>query len=130
MRWQESDQLGERPARQSEAEILKDVAKAAAKLGYRLSRNNLGQYFKDGYFIRYGCFNPGGGDLIGWRTVTITPDMVGRRVAQFVSVECKTAKGRQSPKQAQFAYEVAKAGGVAILARSVDDLLGTSPHVT
>jgi hypothetical protein len=36
-------------------------------------------------------------DLIGWRSITITPDMVGTTVAIFASIEVKTPTGRVSP---------------------------------
>lgn len=35
--------------------------------------------------VRAGLEVPGSSDLIGWHTVTITPDMVGKRVAIFFS---------------------------------------------
>ena len=50
-------------------------------------------------------------------------DIIGvlpKGVALFV--ECKSAKGRQSPEQKQFQAEVEAAGAVYILARSVRDL--------
>lgn len=68
----------------------------------------------------------GSGDGIGWRTVTITPEMVGREMAQFVSVETKTASGRVREEQELWARNVAQAGGCAVIARSavqaVDEL--------
>lgn len=65
----------------------------------------------------------GSGDGIGWRTVTITPDMVGKQFAQFVSLETKTSAGRIRPEQATWAKNVTESGGVAIIARSPDDLI-------
>ncbi len=38
--------------------------------------------------ITYGL-RKGSSDLPGWRTVKITPDMVGERIAQFCAVECR-----------------------------------------
>lgn len=89
----------------------------------RAFRNNVGG-FKDpatGRFIRYGLF-VGSSDLIGWRTVTITPDMVGQTFAQFLSVEVKTPKGVLSPEQRTWLENVRKAGGVAVVARSATDV--------
>ena len=63
----------------------------------------------------------GSGDLIGYSSVTITPDMVGQRVAVFASVEVKAPKGRVSPEQAAFAQHIQQAGGLAGIARSVSD---------
>jgi hypothetical protein len=64
---------------------------------------------------------PGSGDLIGWRTVTITPDMVGQSIAQFLSIEVKTPTGRVRPDQVNWAEQINAAGGLAIIARSISD---------
>lgn len=88
----------------------------------KVFRNNAGQYkTPDGRVIRYGLIT-GSGDLIGWRSVLITPDMVGQRIAQFVSVEVKTPKGTVRPEQQVWADNVRKAGGIAVIARSVEDV--------
>ena len=65
----------------------------------------------------------GSADLIGWRTVTITPDMVGQQVAVFTSIEVKTPTGRIRPEQQQWLDAVQAAGGIAGVARSVKDAL-------
>lgn len=66
--------------------------------GVRLFRNNVGVLFDSrGVPVRYGLANDSpklneklkSADLIGWRRVLITPDMVGRLIAQIVSRECK-----------------------------------------
>jgi hypothetical protein len=68
--------------------------------------------------LRFGVCNPGGSDLIGWRPIEITREMVGQTLAQFVAVECKTdGYSTASKEQKQFLGEVAKAGGVAVIAR-------------
>lgn len=72
--------------------------------------------------MKYGIGNPGGGDLIGWKTVVITPDMVGRHIAQFMSIEVKAPKGVVRPEQLTWAENVRKAGGIAVIARSVEDV--------
>lgn len=76
----------------------------------------------------------GSGDLIGWKTVTITPDMIGARVAVFVSVETKAATN-PSPDQRAWLAAVLAAGGIAGVVRSEEEcvlLLGTgaSPATT
>lgn len=63
----------------------------------------------------------GSGDLIGWRSVTITPDMVGRTVAVLASVEVKSATGKPRADQVHWAETVRAAGGFAGVARSPDD---------
>lgn len=61
----------------------------------------------------------GQADLIGWRSVVVTPDMVGCRVAIFLSIECKrSANGRTSADQAHWMQQVLKAGGIAGVANS------------
>ena len=61
----------------------------------------------------------GQSDLIGWRSVTITPDMVGCRVAIFLSIECKrSTNGRTSSDQAHWLQQVQRAGGIAGVANS------------
>ncbi len=63
----------------------------------------------------------GSGDLIGWHSVTVTPEMVGRKLAVFLSVEVKTETGRVRPEQTNWLEQVRKHGGIAVVARSVDD---------
>jgi hypothetical protein len=65
----------------------------------------------------------GSADLIGYRTVTITPDMVGQRVAVFTRLEVKTPTDRIRPEQANWQRAVASAGGIAAVVRSIDDAL-------
>lgn len=62
--------------------------------------------------IHYGLFN-GSGDRVGWRTITITPDMVGKQIAQFLSVEVKTLRDRMSDEQKKWAAAVTRDGGRA-----------------
>lgn len=67
---------------------------------------------------------PGSGDAVGWRTVMITPDMVGRSVAVFASIEFKAPRGRVSPEQQAWDATVRGAGGLSGIARSIDDARG------
>lgn len=61
----------------------------------------------------------GQSDLIGWRSIVITPDMVGCRVAIFLAIEAKREKGgRTSSDQAHFVDMVTRAGGIAGVANS------------
>jgi VRR-NUC domain len=63
----------------------------------------------------------GAADLIGWHTVRITPDMVGKDVAVFLSVETKrTKRGRTSEDQINWMNQVKRAGGIAGVANSVE----------
>lgn len=65
----------------------------------------------------------GGSDIIGLTTITITPEMVGRRVAVFTAVESKDGQGRLSSDQARFLKMVEERGGIAVVARSEEDAL-------
>ena len=69
----------------------------------------------------------GSADLIGWTTVTVTPDMVGQRLAVFTSGEVKTLGARtekaRAQLQANWARVVAEAGGLSAVLRSEDDAL-------
>lgn len=62
-------------------------------------------------------------DLFGFRTIEITPAMVGQRLAVFVGVECKSQRGRVTDPQGRFLKAVTDAGGLAGVARTVDDAL-------
>jgi hypothetical protein len=90
----------------------------------RLFRNNTGSLPdpKTGRPIQFGLAR-GSSDLVGWRTVTITPDMVGQQLAVFTAIEVKTPKGRATPEQRAWLEAVRCAGGVAGIARSVADAL-------
>jgi hypothetical protein len=59
----------------------------------------------------------GSSDLIGWKTVEITPDMVGQHVAIFTAVEVKTGSGRTTAEQEQFLQAVRAAGGIGVVMR-------------
>jgi hypothetical protein len=86
-------------------------------------RNNQGvAHYPDGSVVRYGLANPGGSDLIGWTSRTVTPEMVGKKIAIFTAVEVKIATGRTSDAQRNFLQAVETAGGIAVVARSETDL--------
>ena len=65
----------------------------------------------------------GGSDIIGIRPTVITQDMVGQTVGVFLADEVKTKTGRATKEQLRFIEAVNKAGGIAGVARSVDDAL-------
>jgi hypothetical protein len=88
----------------------------------RLFRNQVGQLPdpRTGRPVQFGLAR-GSADLIGWRTITITPDMVGQQVAVFTSIEVKTPTGRVRPEQQAWLNTVQHCGGIAGIARSVAD---------
>ena len=65
----------------------------------------------------------GSSDLIGWTVVKITTEMIGREIAVFTAVEGKSETGRATAEQKNFVSAVAAAGGIAVIARSVEDVL-------
>lgn len=90
----------------------------------RLYRNQVGQLPdpKTGRPVQFGLAR-GSADLIGWRTVVVTPEMVGQRIAVFTSIEVKTPTGRLTPAQHNWQAAVRSAGGIAGVARSIGDAL-------
>jgi len=107
----------------SEQQIQQQIRIACSTGDTRLFRNNTGTLRdQHGRPVQFGLCK-GSADLIGWRTVTVTPDMVGQRIAVFTSIEVKTPTGRLGPEQQQWLDAVQAAGGIAGVARSVDDAL-------
>ena len=88
----------------------------------RIFRNQVGSLPdpRTGRLVTFGLAR-GSADLIGWRTVTITPEMVGTQLAVFTSIEVKTPTGRVRPEQQAWLGAVQSAGGIAGIARSVAD---------
>lgn len=94
---------------------------AVSEIGARALRNNCGvAVYPDGARVRYGLC-PGSSDLIGWVPVTVTPEMVGQRVAVFLAIETKTADGRRTAKQRNFIRAVRDAGGRAGFATTPEE---------
>ena len=88
----------------------------------RVFRNNVGTAVtQDGRFIRFGL-QPGSADLIGWKSVVITNEDVGKKLAVFVSVEIKKPGGRVRPEQENWMRNVIQAGGLAIISRDPSDI--------
>jgi hypothetical protein len=71
----------------------------------------------------------GSSDLIGWRSIEVTAEMVGRRLAVFAAVEVKSSTGRPTEQQRAFLAAVQDAGGVACVARSVEDAQRALAHI-
>ena len=63
----------------------------------------------------------GSSDTIGWHSVTITPDMVGTKIAVFTAIEFKAARRRPTTEQAHFGEQVQAAGGLFGVAWTVED---------
>jgi hypothetical protein len=68
--------------------------------------------------MRFGLCK-GSSDLIGLRSLEITPELVGQRIAQFVALEIKTDCGIVSPEQQAFLQLVQHLGGLGAVCRSI-----------
>jgi hypothetical protein len=73
--------------------------------------------------VHYGLLK-GSADFIGWNTQVVTPDMVGKKIAVFQSIEIKTAKDCLSKEQRAWNRAVRKAGGIAEVWKESDILKG------
>jgi len=132
----------------SESVFVKQLLKNYSRRNVRLFRNNRGQFYTidcvkaligllmSGKFseaidyakrqmrmVRAGIEAPGSSDLIGWQSVVISPEMVGKTVAVFLAIEAKTATGRATAEQIQFVDVVKRAGGKSGIVRSDTDAL-------
>lgn len=118
-----------------------NVLLAANANGCRLYRNNSGVAYdeKSNRPIFFGLGNDGvkndesirTHDWIGWHQVTITPDMVGKKLAVFTAIDAKklgfTRKtcypiGTREYGQDKFARRVIAAGGIAGFATNAEDV--------
>lgn len=70
--------------------------------------------------IRYGV--DGAGDRLGWHEITVTPDMVGQKIAVFTSIEDKSATDRIGYNQLIFMLNVIKGGGIAKVYKELEEL--------
>ena len=104
----------------NEGAVQNRIRLALSRGATRLFRNNTGA-LKDqnGRLVHFGLCK-GSSDLIGWKTVVITPEMVGESVAIFCALEIKD-KGKATVLQRHFISVVHDAGGIAGVARSVQE---------
>lgn len=77
----------------------------------------IGLAFTNGEPVNGAC------DLPGWTELTITQEMVGKKVAVFTSIENKaTTGGRVTPDQKNWMNQVQQAGGIAGVVNSEEAL--------
>ena len=105
----------------SEQKIQQEIRLQFGVGDTRLFRNNTGTLRDDkGRPVQFGLCK-GSADLIGWKTIEITQEMVGQKIAQFVSIEVKTPTGTIRPDQRVWYEAVKRSGGIACIARSLKD---------
>lgn len=118
-----------------EVDFMKKIQVELVKAGLRLFRNNTGVAWQ-GNVVNHSPLlltlaNPrpvhmglckGSSDLIGWKTITVTKEMVGRRLAVFTAIETKSLGKKATAEQAAFLNTVQLAGGTALLAKPDTDL--------
>src|SRR5690348_14183966 len=80
----------------AERDVLISLRDAAPLLGAKLWRNNVGALEdKHGRWVTFGL-EVGSSDLIGYQTITVTPDMLGQQLAVFLAVEVKREVGGET----------------------------------
>ena len=130
---------------------MKRVMKYLSANGFTVFRNNVGQCWtgksrritkSDVYFcdvgdvivknarIFHGGLTKGSSDIIGWKTVEVTPDMVGKKLAVFTAMEVKknerealvaaVSKTEHNISQQRFINAVKFNGGISGFAGSED----------
>jgi len=117
--------------RTPEAEAKEAVLLRAGQWGSRLFKNNSGvAYTEGGRPVFFGLGNEGKKDDdsfrtpddVGWTMVTITPEMVGKKVAVFTCIDSKKvgfvvkmnySKGTREYGQKKFFDLVTSANGIA-----------------
>src|SRR3990167_1538414 len=110
-----------------ETSLVKLIQVALSELGVRLFRNNVGALKdKSGRWVQFGLC-PGSSDLVGWRTITVTPAMVGKKVAIFCAIEVKGKGSKTHPKrleeQKRFIEPVSMSGGLAMFTDNLNETI-------
>jgi len=110
-----------------ESESTDNILNALAPLGVKLHRVQAGEW--------WACNHPGGklyrmqgaragvADFCGWRSIVITQQMVGQKIAQFVGIEMKTKTGKAHEAQLNFGDTVRRDGGVCGVCRTPEEAL-------
>ena len=109
----------------TEKDIERSLILHASQCGSTLFKNNVGKLRDErGNIVTFGLCK-GSSDLIGWTPITITPEMVGKKIAVFTAVEVKKnkfGKYKATDDQKRFISAVLNNGGFAGVADCKKDL--------
>jgi len=92
-----------------ESDVLKACMKQASAMGAMVFRNNTGAYKDGDRYIRYGLIKG-------------SSDIIGLFKGRFLAIEVKIPGKNPTPEQKKFINNINKAGGIAFVARSADDV--------
>lgn len=119
----------------NEKDLLNELQLYFTSIGSRLFRNNVARswvgtkYSRDKNILIIENPRPihsglatGSSDLIGWHSITITEEMVGKKIAVFTGIEVKTGRLKPTDEQSNFCNLINDSGGIGIIARSLDDI--------
>ena len=62
-------------------------------------------------------------DQFGYKSTTIVPEMVGKKIAQFAFIEVKTPNGKASKGQKKMHTQLIDAGAIGGIARSAEEAI-------
>lgn len=106
-----------------ERDVLNEIREwARYQPDITLWRNSVGVIaLPNGGMLRYGVGGNGAADFIGYKTVVVTQEMVGQKVAVFCAIEAKAPRGEPSDDQITFIDRIRMAGGRAGIAHDAPE---------
>ena len=109
----------------TETNIQKEIRLHLSRQGALSLRYQVGTFFTlDGRYVDIG--EVGASDLICCVPITITPDMVGKRIGVFAAIETKKVNDSTTKKrkeaQGKFLARIRALGGFATIARNTADV--------
>lgn len=116
------------PARRESAiqrEILAYLATVPGVVAWRANVGAMrGEHKGKRWFVRFGA--PGMSDLVGWRETPVVRLMGGldlhMTMPRWLAIEVKRPGEHPTPAQLAFLERVRRAGGIALVAYSLDDV--------
>lgn len=104
-----------------ESNIVAECLILGSKLGCVLGKNVRGMFMTLGRNprkMKAGWLIPASPDLLGYHSLVITPEMVGKRIAVAMYIEAKTPDGFVAKEQQHFIDRAVKDGAIAGIVRS------------